>query len=133
MYKLVNIARADGSDEPTALLANAATPRRYKQIFHEDLLTLFANAEKTDDNGSKNYQIDFLSELAFVMAMQAKAAGGDKSIRFEKLNENSLIDWLEEYDGMAIEDAAADIVDVYIGNSETTSDVKKNRGKQNGK
>lgn len=133
MFREVSIARADGSDAPTELLANAATPRRYKQIFHEDLLTLFANAEKVKENGSKYYQIDFLAELAFVMAMQAKVAGGDKAIKLEKLNENNLIDWLENYEGMAIEDAAIDILSVYLGNTQSDSETKKNSEELNGK
>ena len=132
MYREVSIKRVDGSDRPTALLANAATPRRYKQIFHEDLLTLFANAEKTSDNGEKSYHIDFMAELAFVMAMQAEALN-DKNVKLDKLNEASLIDWLENYDGMAIEDAAGEIVNVYMGNAESTAEVKKNIEEPKGK
>ena len=133
MYREVNIARADGSEKPTGLLANAATPRRYKQIFHEDLLTLFANAEKIKEDGSKNYQIDFLPELTFVMAMQAAVADGDKSIKLDKLNENNLIDWLENYESTAFMFAASDIIDVYLGNTQSDSETKKNSEEQSGK
>lgn len=129
MYKEISIARADGSEELTPLLANAATPRRYKQIFHEDLLTLIANAEKKTEAGETIYSIDFLAELTFVMAMQAKARD-DSKIKLDKLNENSLIDWLEQFDGMSIENAANDILEVYLGNSKTESETKKNRDEQ---
>ena len=124
------IKRADGSDKATPLLANAATPRRYKQIFKEDLLTLFANAAQTDENGERHYQIDFMAELAFVMAMQAKALDDKKPLKIEKLNEDALIDWLEQYDGMAIENAASEIMDVYLGNIHSDSESKKNSDEQ---
>lgn len=126
MYGEVMIHRADGTQEPTPLLANAATPRRYKQIFHEDLLTLFANAE-SEENGHRRYNIDFIAELAFVMAMQAKAKEDD-TVKLEKLNEDKLLDWLEQYDSMAIEDSSQEIMDIYLGNTKTESKGKKNRG-----
>lgn len=126
MYGEVMIPRADGTQEPTPLLANAATPRRYKQIFHEDLLTLFANAE-SEENGHRRYNIDFIAELAFVMAMQAKAKEDD-TVKLEKLNEDKLLDWLEQYDGLAIENTSQEILDVYLGNTKTESKSKKNRG-----
>lgn len=129
MYKEVMIARADGKDEPTPMLANAATPLRYKQIFGDDLLTLFANAEQMDESGRKSYHIDFVAELAFIMAMQAKAHSDDK-IKLEKLSANSLIDWLEDFDSMAIENAIEDIIEVYMGNTKTGSEAKKNKDEQ---
>lgn len=127
MYKDVMIARCDGKDEPTPMLANAATSLRFKQIFGEDLLTLFANAE-SEENGRRIYSIDFISELAFVMAMQAKAHDG--KIKMEKLNTNSLIDWLEDYDGMSMENACQEILDVYLGNTRVDSQAKKNNEEQ---
>lgn len=131
MYREIMISRVDGSEEPTPLLANAATPRRYKQIFGADLLTLFANAAHVDETGEKHYQIDFIAELAFVMAMQARALDDKKPLKIEKLNENALIDWLEQFDGMAIENAASDIMDVYLGNIHSDSESKKNNDEQN--
>lgn len=130
MFKDVYIQRVDYSnEEPTQLLANAATPLRYKHVFQDDLLTKFANAHKTDDTGREVYQIDFISELAFVMAMQADALS-DKTIKLEKLNYEKYMDWLEQYDGMAFENAAEDILNVYIGNMSNNSESKKNNEEQ---
>lgn len=128
MYKEIMIARVDGKDEPTPMLANAATPLRFKQIFGEDLLTLFANA-KSEEEGRMNYNIDFISQLAYVMAMQAKAHDG--KVKLEKLNMNGLIDWLEEFDSMSMENASQDIMDVYLGNMRVDSEAKKNKDEQN--
>lgn len=127
MFREVLIERADGSDTPTPLMANAATPRRYKQVFGEDLLTLFANAE-TNDGNRKSYNIDFIAELTYIMNMQALAADG--KVKLDKLNPNGLLDWLEQFEGMAIEDAAADILNVYLGNTATASSAKKNSEEQ---
>ena len=128
MYKEIMIERVDGSHDPTPMLANAATPLRYKQIFGEDLLTLFANTEEVDAEGRRRYHIDFLSELAFVMAMQAQAHDG--KLKMEKITAGGLLDWLENYEGMAIENAIEDIVDVYMGNTKTASEAKKNNEEQ---
>lgn len=127
MFKEVMIERADGSDTLTPLMANAATSRRYKQVFGEDLLTLFANAETDDENG-KAYHIDFLAELAYIMNMQALAADG--KAKLDKLNPNGLLDWLEQFEGMAIENAATDILNVYLANTATASTAKKNKEEQ---
>lgn len=126
MFREVYIQRVDYSnEEPTQLLANAATPLRYKHVFEDDLLTEIANAHKTDENGREIYQIDFISELAFIMAMQADALS-DKTIKLEKLNYEKYVDWLEQYDGMAFESAAEDILNVYVGNAVSDSKSKKN-------
>ena len=64
------------------------------------------------------------------MAMQAKARE-DSKIKLDKLNENSLIDWLEQYDSMSIESAADEILEVYMRNSKVGSEAKKNNEEQN--
>ena len=92
MFREVHIHRVN-DDELTPLMANAATPRRYKQVFGDDLLTLFANAEKDTEDGGKVYKIDFIAELAYIMSMQAQAADG--KARLDKLNSNGFLDWLE--------------------------------------
>jgi hypothetical protein len=64
------------------------------------------------------------------MAMQA-AALSDKSVKLDKLNQDKYLDWLEQYDGMAIENASEDILGVYLGNVKTDSESKKNNEEQN--
>jgi len=124
MFSVIDIMGSDGKALPVEFLANAATPRRYKAVFGEDLLQKFVNA-KTEEGGKEYYNIDFLHELAFIMAFQAKAKD-DKAVRLDKLNYNSFLNWLEAFDSMAIEDKASDIIDVYLGNSKTSSEAKKN-------
>ena len=82
MYKAIKLHNAKGETIEVGFLANAATPLRYKMVFHNDLITMFANSKKETDEGVK-YNIDFLPELSFIMAMQSKAADDDK-IKLDK-------------------------------------------------
>ena len=132
MYKKITLKDAKGKDIDVEFLANAATPLRYKSIFKADLLTSFANAKNDNPDGTVTYNIDFLPELSFIMAMQAKAAD-DKNVKLEKLNANEYMDWLEGLDSFTIEENSEEILSVYYGNTETSSDSKKNNDKQSEK
>lgn len=127
MYKKITLTTYDGKEKDVEFLANAATPLRYKQIFGGDLIQKFVDAKK-EKNGETTYNIDFLGELAFLMAMQAKKKSDD-SISLEKLSMDNYLDWLEDFGGMAIEDKAEEIIGVYIGNTKTDSEAKKNADK----
>lgn len=128
MFATIEMPLYDGTTKDVEFMANAATARRYKMIFGEDLLTKFTNAEEEKD-GKKVYNIDFLPELSFVMAMQAQALS-DNKLKLEKVNTNMFLDWLEQFDSMAIENNASELMSVYQGNVETSSEAKKNTGKQ---
>lgn len=98
-------------DHEVEMTANAATPYRYQQIFHEDYLKKITGKEKTDPH-------DFFVKMGFVMAMQA--AKKDMS----KLNEESFFEWLEQF-GVSDAFAAADqIADVFNGNAAGDVDPK---------
>lgn len=128
MFATIEMPLYDGTTKDVEFMANAATARRYKMIFGEDLLTKFTNAEVEKD-GKKVYNIDFLPELSFVMAMQAQALS-DNKLKLEKVNTNMFLDWLEQFDSMAIENNASELMSVYQGNVERSSEAKKNTGKQ---
>lgn len=132
MYKSITLQNAKGEDVEIGFLANAATPLRYKNIFRNDLLTKFANAKKENEDGTVNFDIDFLPELSFIMAMQSKAAD-DEKVKLDKLGMNDFINWLETLDSFTLENHAEEIVSVYYGNTETTSKAKKNNEEQSEK
>lgn len=115
MLKEVNIG---GITIP--MLANGATPIRYKHVFHKDIITEFQQAQ---DDYSK--VVNSIPELAFIMAMQAqnKEVGGDLNL----LNEDKYMKWMEQFDPMDLPLAADQIVDLYMGNNITTSESKKKR------
>ncbi len=105
MFKKVNV---DGKD--IELIANAATPFRFKQIFHRDLLQILGNEEKAESEG-----VEAVTELAFIMAKQAEG------VDMNKLNEEEFINWLEGFSAMAFINSAEDILNVYMDSTLSTS------------
>lgn len=105
MFKTLNV---DGRE--IEFSANAATPFRYRQIFHKDLLSILGNEEKAQNEG-----VEAVTELAFVMAKQAEKAD------MGKLNEEMFFEWLEGFGSMAFVNAAEDILNVYMESTETTA------------
>lgn len=91
-------------------VANAATPFRYRQTFHKDLLSILGNEDKAQNEG-----VEAVTELAFIMAKQAEKAD------MGKLNEEMFFEWLEGFGSMAFIDNAEEILNVYMESTETTS------------
>ena len=100
MFKTLNI---DGKE--IEFSANAATPFRYRQIFHKDLLSILGNEEKAQNEG-----VEAVTELAFIMAKQAEKAD------MNKLNEEDFIGWLEGFEPMDFANSAEEILNAYMGN-----------------
>ena len=109
MYREIKIG-----ESTIPMSANGATPIRYYMVFHKDLLGELQKVE-----GSYAIAINTISELAFIMAKAAEKADMDK------LNQNAYIVWLEQFEPFDITNAANDIVDLYLGNTEGLSEVKK--------
>jgi hypothetical protein len=105
MFKTLNI---DGRE--VEFSANAATPFRYRQVFHKDLLSILGNEEKAQNEG-----VEAVTELAFIMAKQAEKAD------MGKLNEEVFFEWLEGFGSMAFVNNAEDILNIYMESTETTS------------
>ena len=98
MYREITI---DGKE--VKLMANAATPFRFKQIFGKDLLRVFGDEKKAEEEG-----VEMITRLAYVMANQAE------KVDMTTLNEEKFIDWLEEFGPMAFINASEDIMNVYL-------------------
>lgn len=105
MFKTLNI---DGKE--IEFSANAATPFRYRQVFHKDLLSILGNEEKAQNEG-----VEAVTELAFIMAKQAEKAD------MGKLNEDVFFEWLEGFGSMAFVNNAEDILNIYMESTETTA------------
>lgn len=105
------------------MLANGATPIRYKNIFHKDVITEFEGA-KNDSAKVTNS----MPELAFVMAMQAQAKEGKVDLNL--IDQEMYIEWLEQFDPMDLPFASDAILDVYMGNNATSSEAKKKSEEQ---
>ena len=105
MYKTIEI---DGKELSVA--ANAATPFRYKQVFHQDLFAVLGNEKRAEEEGA-----EAVMKLAYIMHNQAEKAD------MNKLNEEGFIDWLEEFSSMAFINAVDDIVNVYMDSAKGTA------------
>lgn len=113
MTQKVNIGGKD-----VGLAASAATPILYKEAWGQDFLLETKNlAEPT---------IDTVRRLAFVMYIESKAATY-KEAR-DMLTKDNYLEWLFDLNGAgatAIESAAQEIVDVYMGQMKATSSPKE--------
>lgn len=109
MYREIKIG-----EHTVPMSANGATPIRYKMVFGKDLISEFQSIEN-------NYALamDTISELAFIMAQTGAKADMDK------LNINIYVAWLEQFEPFDITNASEDIIDLYMSNTQTTSEVKK--------
>lgn len=117
MYKEIKIG---GITVP--MLANGATPLRYKLVFGKDLMTEFQGAMNDSSKA-----MDSLPELAFIMAKAAEAKDGKTDMNC--LNQDIYLDWLERFEPMDIPMASEEIVNLYSGNMETKSEAKKKEEK----
>lgn len=113
MYKELQIG---GHDAPLCLLANAATAYRYRQVFREDLIALYAGL--AESKTARGDTIDAAHKLAFIM----NAAAEKKDMA--RLNEESFYVWLEQYDELEIATAADDIWAVFLSQQEGSSRPK---------
>ena len=98
--------------------ATAATALRYRHVFGQDLMTEFQNVEQDTGLG-----MSALQQLAFIMACSA-----DPEKDMSKLNEELYMDWLDNFEPLDFADAAEDIVNLYVGNTKSLSEVKKKAG-----
>lgn len=112
MFKEVSIG-----EKKVPLKATASTIIRYRQVFKRDLLKSIGTNEDEVDAG-------IIQELAYVMAM---AAAGEDMM---KLNEETYMDWLDQFDSFDIinPDTAMEIIEVWNASKVTASEAKKKEG-----
>lgn len=107
-------------DKTVPMLANGATPIRYRMVFGKDLIQ-----EMQAAGGEGSRGIDAISELAYIMAM---AADGNQDMN--RLNQEMYITWMEGFGPMDVTNSADDIINLYVGNTRTNSKSKKNKDEQ---
>lgn len=105
MYKTIEI---DGKELSVA--ANAATPFRYKQVFHQDLFAVLGNEKRAEEEGA-----EAIMKLAYIMHNQAEKAD------MNKLNEEGFIAWLEGFSALAFINAADEIMTAYTDSAKSTA------------
>ena len=105
MYKTVSI----GGKE-LEFKATAATPFRFKTVFHRDLLQILGDQERAEKEGA-----EVVTQLAYIMNKQAD--GADMS----KLNEDTFVDWLDGFGAMDFINSAEEILKVYMDSTVGTA------------
>lgn len=105
-------------DRIVPMLAMASADVYYKNVFHEDPLK--AQTVSTDDVGGL---INFHMRMAFIMAKYAELHDRKE---MAKLNEDSYLDWLDQFDRMDLMNALEDVMMTYNGQMLTSSEAKKN-------
>lgn len=106
MRGIITIAGTD-----VEMVANAATPYRFKQVFGQDFFLLSRRmADETDPEVSDATASDTFIKLGYIMAMQAS---GEK---MDKLNNDTFMEWLEGFDNAnALLEAISSIAELYQG------------------
>ena len=100
MYNVVKIGQKD-----VPMLSMASVDRYYWNIFHRDPLKIQVKAEDEADS------VNFVIEMAFVMAKFAEV--GAKGMR--ELNEDSFLEWLEQFERVDLINALPDAQMTYEG------------------
>lgn len=101
------------------LAANAATPYRFKQVFHKDLFQIFTAS--TNNTEEENIGLaDTITKLAFIMNKQAEKAD------MNALSEDGFYSWLENYAPLDIVLAGEEIISFYMSSTQGTVEAKKN-------
>ena len=118
MYGVVKLGKKE-----VPMMANAATPIRYRQVFGKNILQYFLG------NAADEETTAMVSELAYIMARAGENAD------MNKLNIDDYIKWLEDFGPMdfVTEKNARAIMAIYQGNEGTSSTAKKNQGRQSEK
>lgn len=105
------------------MLANAATPIRFRQVFGKNLLKYFMGDESNEEVAAMT------GELAYIMAKAGEGAD------MNRLSIDDYISWLEGFDATDFVDPAtvSEIIKLYQGNMDMGSRAKKNQGRPKGK
>lgn len=120
MYKEIKIGNKN-----VPMTSNAATEYRCKQIFNRAILKEFSKfipiLGKGEDMSPEDQDvlIDTTSKLAYVMAMQAA------KVDMTTLNEETYIQWLEDYEPLDILRSASDVIMLWVGQKEVSVIPKK--------
>jgi len=112
MYNVIRIG-----DKDVPMLSMASVDLYYRHIFHEDPMKI--QSSKDFDTGDL---LNFVSQMGFVLAKFAELKDRKEML---KLNEDSYLEWLDQFERVDYMNALADIRATYEGQSVPMSDSKK--------
>lgn len=106
--------RIKAGEHEIEMLADAASIYHYRKVFQEDFLKL---TQAGEDN------TDVFQKMGYIMAMQAKYK--DNRNELQKLNFDSFISWLSDFEPLDLILATEQIMNIYYQQTVTTSKAKK--------
>lgn len=118
MIKSINIGGQD-----LLLASNGATPIRFKMVFKQDLMVTFSKINTNEMDGAES--LELTEKLAFIMNKQATIK--DKK-EWASVSYDDFINFTEEFEVFDLANAAAEIMNVYLGQSSGDSSPKKEEG-----
>lgn len=118
MYNVVKIG-----DKDVPMLSMASVDVYYRNIFHDDPLKAQVNAVDAADS------VGFIIRMAFVMAKFAELKDRKEML---KLNEDSFMEWLDQFERNDLINALPDAQKTYDGQMLASADSKKNNTEQTG-
>lgn len=102
--------------------ASAASYVIYKRVFHNDLLLEMSTLAKFEDKSERASALnDIVSQMAYVFYCEANLSNNEL---FNKLNLDSYILWLSDFDINDIIEKSKELLDLYKGNAKTSSKSK---------
>ena len=116
MYREIKVGK-----KIVPMVANGATALRYRHVFGKDLIQELQQAQGDTSKGFNS-----LPELAYIMAKAAEAKEG--KVNMSLLNEESFMEWLEQFDPMDVIMSAEAVINLYTGNTEANVEQKKEEG-----
>jgi len=116
MYREIKVG-----EKIVPMVANGATALRYRHVFGKDLIQELQQAQGDTSKGFNS-----LPELAYIMAKAAEAKEG--KVNMSLLNEESFMEWLEQFDPMDVIMSAEAVINLYTGNAEANVEQKKEEG-----
>ena len=111
MFNLVKIG-----DKEVPMLAMASVDLYYKSVFHEDPVTVQTKMGEGE-------AIGFFQRMGFIMAKFAELKDRKEML---KLNEDSYLEWLDQFERTDFLNALVYARMTYEGQTVTMSDAKKN-------
>lgn len=108
-------------EKEVPMLSMASVDLYYRNIFHEDPIKLQTQGMEDAD------AINFIIRMGFVMAKFAELKDRKE---MAKLNEDTFLDWLDQFERNEILAALPDVQKAYEGQMVTGAQAKKNNGEQ---
>lgn len=116
MYQIIKIG-----DLSVPMKATAATQFRYKTVFGTDMMSVLSRAyQNTSERGEA---AELIPKLGYIMNRQAE---GEKD--WTSLNMQTFIEWVDQFDSTAMNNALLSILAIYNANTITTSKPKNPEG-----